>query len=118
VLGFLLIPEFGIVGAAIAGAVSRIILNLVGLTQVYLLLKIHPLNWDYFKPWVAALSGLIVTLLIAGFVQGNFIADLSRYGLWFIIYISFLLLLGPKQNEKDMVKYILEKGSRRLKHNG
>jgi len=64
VLNYLLIPVYGIVGAAIASGASIIIYVLVILMEVYVLLKIHPYNRNFIKITLFGLFvyGLFITL--------------------------------------------------------
>lgn len=64
VLNLVLIPPFGIEGAAIATAVSLVLLNVIRLIQVNWLLGIQPYNQKYWKGGVAlvAASGVMYLL--------------------------------------------------------
>ncbi len=59
-LALLLIPNLGIVGAALAAALTVIILNIVGLIEVFVLMKMHPYRWDMFKPIIAGVGAAFV----------------------------------------------------------
>jgi len=48
-LGFLLIPGYGIVGAAIATAATLSISGLIGLIEIYILYKMQPFSIDSLK---------------------------------------------------------------------
>ena len=61
VLGFLLIPPFGLEGAAIAWAVSLLCTNLLPLAQVFQSLRIHPLSATHLKTMAAIATGFVVT---------------------------------------------------------
>lgn len=59
-LNLLLIPRWGIVGAAAATALCVILLNMLRLIQVYLLHRIQPYNRGFVKPILAALAAASV----------------------------------------------------------
>jgi len=61
VLNLILIPPFGILGAAIATGFSIALLNLLGLSEVYLLYKLHPFSFGYFCVFI---SGLIAFSIV------------------------------------------------------
>ena len=61
VLGFVLIPPFGLEGAAIAWAVSLLCTNLLPLAQVYQSLRIHPFSSTHVKTMAAVAAGFVVT---------------------------------------------------------
>ncbi len=66
VLDWLLIPPYGLWGAALAGAATVILINIMRVLQVWSLLKIHPFSWSFLKPIVA---GLVAGLAIWGAQQ-------------------------------------------------
>lgn len=55
-LNFLLIPRYGIMGAAVANLCGVVIACTLELIFLYTLLKIHPFRLDFIKPLLAALS--------------------------------------------------------------
>lgn len=63
-LNYLLIPSFGMTGASIASGLSLIIFNIVTLSEVYALLKMHPYSRKFFKPAVSAIIASGVILLM------------------------------------------------------
>jgi O-antigen/teichoic acid export membrane protein len=60
-LNILLIPQYGILGAAIAVGTAAAAINLLRLGEVYYFLKMHPYRRDFAKP---LLSGLIVLSIV------------------------------------------------------
>ncbi len=61
VLDLLLIPPYGLLGAAIAGGLAIAIINLLRLTEVYFVLHMHPFKRSLWKPVVAGLSAAALT---------------------------------------------------------
>ncbi|MGI8709259.1 MAG: flippase [Actinomycetota bacterium] len=65
-LGLWLIPDHGIVGAAIAKLVGTAINNIVPLIQVWMSDHMHPFRRDHWKPSIAGISaGALSALMIA-----------------------------------------------------
>lgn len=62
-LDWLLIPQHGLAGAAVAGAVSILLVTLLRVTEVWLTLKIQPFKWSAAKPIAA---GLVSAALVQG----------------------------------------------------
>ena len=62
-LGFLLIPGWGILGAAIASAITNLVSNLWYLWEVRRKLKMSPYNIGYFR-LLFPLTGMLLVLLI------------------------------------------------------
>ena len=105
-LALVLIPRFGIIGAASAAALTVTILNLVGLIEVYCIMKIHPYRWDMLKPLiaggVASNVGLkVMPLIHVGYGHFAIFGALILVGLFGIAYIFVLILL--RFSEEDMM---------------
>ncbi len=65
VLGIILTPRYGAMGTAVATGVALAVVNLMRLLQVWLLLKIHPYQWDVLKPMGAGvMSALVIAALL------------------------------------------------------
>jgi O-antigen/teichoic acid export membrane protein len=60
----LLIPRWGVIGAAAASAFSTVIVNVVCLIEVYALLKMHPYELAILKPILAGLIAAATTFLL------------------------------------------------------
>jgi O-antigen/teichoic acid export membrane protein len=54
-LDVLLIPRWGIVGAALAVTLTTVLINTLRTIQVFLFLRLWPYNWSFLKPVMAAL---------------------------------------------------------------
>lgn len=63
-LCFLLIPGYGLVGAAIASAVTIALFNLVSLAGVMILLKLRPFSLGYLKSWVAGVFAVLLAYVV------------------------------------------------------
>ena len=59
-LNIVLIPLYGINGAATATACTYVFLNLLALTEVYIITKMHPFSRNYVKPLVSSAFLLVV----------------------------------------------------------
>ncbi|RBI61644.1 polysaccharide biosynthesis protein [halophilic archaeon] len=62
-LNFVLIGEYGIVGAAMATGTSLALLNVLRVGEVYYLLDIHPYSLGYWKGGVAVACATVVMLV-------------------------------------------------------
>ena len=84
ILNILLIPEYGIVGAAVATAASYFVANVVRSLKLYQRTKIHPFSWNYVKP-------LVISFLLLGIIQ---LMNLKVSNIWEagIILVAFLVL--------------------------
>lgn len=114
-LNILLIPVWGLVGAAVSFAVALSLINMLRLFEVYRLYKFMPYNKEFFKPMVAGLFSVIVGYIFRLFLNPEenilfFLLDISS--VW-ISYILMIIFLGVT-NEDRM---LLGKISNQLKRN-
>lgn len=91
VLNYLLIPKYGVSGAAIATAISIISINLLRLAEVYKFYQIHPYSSSFIKIFIPA--AVAVLLLVA-------IHTLKIQSIWnillntLIVFSTFSLYIG------------------------
>ena len=105
----LLIPTFGITGAAIGGAVSLSILNLLRFLYLWYKYNLQPFNLKFIFVAVIGISAYLVSALLP--VLPNFIADIIvRSSILTVLFCLpvYLLKLSPDINDKaDEVLRIL-----------
>ncbi|MBN1579647.1 MAG: flippase [Anaerolineae bacterium] len=58
-LNFLLIPRWGLIGAASTSLIAGTVVNLLRLVQVFVLFKMLPYDWNFTKPIVAGLAAFV-----------------------------------------------------------
>lgn len=89
VLNVVLIPPFGIVGAAIASAVSLILFNIIVMVKVYSLCRAQPLSKNLLKPLIAS----VVLAFLFQVMIGSFLTiTLWILPLLFILYYAIYAL--------------------------
>ncbi len=104
-LNLILIPRFGINGAALASLLVFFLLSALRLSEVFILLKIHPFGYALLKPLAA---GLVAALLLvvtrpwlltlpvfAGFLTGAILSLCS--------YTALMLLLKLEPEEREII---------------
>lgn len=115
-LSVALVPSFGIVGAAVASAVSVVIVNSVTLTTVRRRLGYVPYNRAYLKPLAAGLlasTGLLALDLTLPLPDG--IITLAVLGpLFGLSFAGALLALGLTASDKEMLGEFLNAVRRKL----
>lgn len=80
----LLIPRYGMIGAAIATAVSVGLINCIRLAQVYKIVGIHPFSTSLAKLVICSLlSGVAIYFAYSGSLLGKF------PGAWLIYLVAF-----------------------------
>jgi O-antigen/teichoic acid export membrane protein len=106
-LGALLVPRFGIRGAAIAVLASAGAFQVAVTIEVWLLERVHPFSRALAKPVAAALVALAVESALHAFVP----AGAARVGLVIaggaVSYLAALLALGLGPEERQLVKKLI-----------
>ncbi|MHC1635951.1 MAG: flippase [Candidatus Methanospirareceae archaeon] len=93
-LNILLIPPFGINGAAIACTISLAVINILKSTQIFLTYDIHPFTKNYIKPIIA--STALIPMLIKSIFSTPFLFLLS-----FLLAYSGCFLLTRSFDKED-----------------
>jgi O-antigen/teichoic acid export membrane protein len=106
VLDYLLIPRWGLIGAATAVLVGEGTVNLLRLIQVYIIYRILPFNLSFIKPLVATGAALASVLLIGIWlpVQANLINTAIDTIVMCLVYVVILLALGLSAEEINLFK--------------
>lgn len=105
VLNLILIPEYGILGAAVATTVSYAGLNVLYSVQLYRTTGIHPVTTALFKPAVAGLVSMLgIYVLVSGYLNTTAPVLLAMLLIFVSIYgIAVLSLGGIEQEEVVLV---------------
>ena len=103
-LDFLLIPRFGLMGAAVAGMLSIAAIHLVDLSEVWYLLGIHPYNRYTLRPFIAAAPALLGGWLWSQWLPVNSLLQLSAATIVVgLIYVAALMLIGWGEDDRMMM---------------
>ena len=90
-LNLLLIPRWGVNGAAAATAMSIAIVNVVCMVEVWYLLRMQPYNASILKPLVASLIASTLTYLLLQIVTLSLLLQLVIGGIF--LWGSYVLIL-------------------------
>ncbi len=109
ILNYLLIPKYGIVGAALATGISLVLIALIRIIEANYLMKIHPFRMDLWKPISAGLmSSILILFLHSGIpIVGNHMTIL----LLFLFCFSYLLFIYLFRLSKEdiYIKSLIQK---------
>jgi len=104
ILNVLLIPGYGIMGAAVGLAIALIIINIIRLIQVYFILRIHPYRTDFYKPIAAGVSAVMVSLTVAHFlgpqISRPWLKLAGHSAVILLTYVVVLILFGLEEGDK------------------
>jgi O-antigen/teichoic acid export membrane protein len=118
VLVLLLIPPYGVLGAAWASSLTVVILNLVSLVEVWWILKVQPYRWDMLKPLIAGAAGAVVGLLLMQVTQAgspgassvaNFFAAIGLVSVFMLVYALAILWLGLTAEDREVFNAVRAK---------
>jgi O-antigen/teichoic acid export membrane protein len=110
ILNYLLIPIYGINGAAIASAISVGVSNLYRLFLVYRKLKMHPYKISYLKMILAVILSFISTFILNRLIVVYWILNIILFSIVYLILFSvFYYFLGFTNEDLLIFKKIKRK---------
>ena len=105
---YLLIPKYGINGAAAATLLSKLIVNIIRFFIVYTNYKLQPYNFKFILVFVIGALVMGINYIIPK--QSNFIIDIIlRSGTVSIIYIMLIYFLNISEDINNQLNQILKK---------
>ena len=103
-MNYLLIPRYGIIGAAVSGLICTGTLNIIEVGQVYYFFRIHPFRLDLVKPLLAAVIVSCLTLVL----NRLSLLTLSQMNIFLLgicvaifLGLYFLLIIALKLSDED-----------------
>jgi len=111
ILDVILIPRYGLVGAAIAGSLAIIIFSILRAAEVYHIFRMHPFKRAFWKPAVAGIVAMSATYTL----QTLFFAGRDTLALFVLspIFLSLFILviykLGLESDDRVVLLAIWNK---------
>jgi O-antigen/teichoic acid export membrane protein len=105
-LNLLLIPKYGVVGAALSLALVIAIINITRLIEVYLLFKIHPYRLQFYKPVLSAGIAFLIMFFSSKYLQNypNVLLTIVSSSVLFLgVYVLGLYLLGIDEEDRTVL---------------
>lgn len=101
-LNYVLIPKYGIIGAAFATGISVVLLNLVRTAEVFYLMRIQPFRQDFWKPLSAGIISIAITFLLYDYIafSKNYITFILLICIFTFLYLFLIYLF--KFSEEDL----------------
>jgi O-antigen/teichoic acid export membrane protein len=113
ILNLILIPSFGMLGAAIASAISFTLIEIYMTLKLYQLLGIHPFTKVYLRFTTFAISSVLIFYIFRSLFIHTFSTIVLSYTLFLVVYS--ITILGTKSLDKEDVE-ILTKIEKKLLH--
>jgi O-antigen/teichoic acid export membrane protein len=101
-LNIILIPKYGLNGAAIATAITTILLSILLLIEVKYYVHLIPLRKKIFKIFVVSLVPLLLLVLIKKYIATTSLT-LILLGSFFLLSYALLLLLTKSLDKNDIL---------------
>jgi len=103
ILNWWLIPIWGMIGAAVADAVSIALLNIVGLLQIRFLVKLWPYDRRYFKGIIAGLGSAGAIFLVGFLPMDAVIWRLLVVGIVAVLVFALILYWQGLDQEDEII---------------
>jgi capsular exopolysaccharide synthesis family protein len=108
VLNLFLIPRFGIVGSAVAWAISLGLVNLARVTQVWWAMRMLPFDVGVLRGFVAALGALAVAMGVRGWLAGPLELPVGLAAIA-VSYLLVVMALGLSAEDRLVLGALLER---------
>ena len=108
ILNWLLIPKYGILGAALATTISVTLYHLTRLFEVMHVFKIHPYSLKIYKPIIAGLISFGCLAVLSGSEPG-FSRILWVSLLFIALYFISLRIAGLDSRDKEIISHLTSK---------
>ena len=113
-LNLWLIPRYGILGAAMATGTSFALINAARIVEAYILLRVHPYDTNYHKPFISAFVIVIIAMFLSLLDISGPYWIISMAALC-ILYFIVLYFLGLEYEDKMIWNTIKRRiGNRQL----
>jgi O-antigen/teichoic acid export membrane protein len=104
-LNIMLVPKYGIIGAAISTAISWTLLTIILFVQVRLVLGFIPIRKKMLNIFLVSLIPTAILILTRSFVSINFLSLLILGFMFILAYIlSIFLIRGFDRNDLEVIR--------------
>jgi O-antigen/teichoic acid export membrane protein len=107
VLNLLLIPRFGIVGAAIATALSTLVISYLKVYQVKTIFDISPYEWNYLSIPLGGGLASLVAILLRPWVQG--VPSVVGVTMLNAILVVGIMYVFRDERDRQLVRHVRSK---------
>ncbi|HSL46397.1 MAG TPA: flippase [Anaerolineales bacterium] len=116
-LNVVLIPRFGVVGAAISALVMFILLNTIRILQVYYLLRLVPYNRSILKPILAGLVTFVTIFTLNQWIPAgmNPLLVVTYVLVLVTMFAAMIWLMGLSAEDRMLLERVMQKTLKRFK---
>jgi O-antigen/teichoic acid export membrane protein len=113
-LALVLIPPYGVVGAAIASTVGKALNNVLPMIQVYRAEGVQPYERSWWKPICAGLAAALLARIVASVTTfGGVLEPLIATAVIAVVYVGLLLLFGVSEEDRAAIQALVQRRARR-----
>ncbi len=106
---YVLIPRYGVAGAALANALAMVLANLLGLAQVWRHLHMHPVDRGLLRPLFASLPLVGLALFCQAFLGDGWATLLIAGGLGSLAFLGVLTMLKLDEGDRMVLDWVRSK---------
>jgi O-antigen/teichoic acid export membrane protein len=116
-LNWMLIPDYGIIGAAIANTVTLGTMNIMRLIQIYSYSRVHPFSFGFFKALIvgAISTSVVLFLRLVVPLEGPILRVAALGGLFVATYGLLTITAGLDAEEKMLLEKVLKKVRKKVR---
>ena len=105
---YLLIPHYGIIGAAIANALTNISINLISVIELIIIYKLSPFNIKYF---------IIIAIFILCLIGVNYlpVIDIAKAIIFGVVMCTIYVFGVLNKEEKDLFISMIKQRGKKVK---
>jgi len=104
ILSLLLIPPYGLMGAAFATAGGIVTINVITVLGVRRGLRFSPYSYLYYKPVIAGVVAVAATLFAKLLVPGGVLALIILSPFFALVYVLTLLALKLEPSDRQLLE--------------
>tara|TARA_B100001250_G_scaffold235506_1_gene202302 strand:- start:1621 stop:3129 length:1509 start_codon:yes stop_codon:yes gene_type:complete len=118
ILNFILIPNFGLIGAALSTLISMVLLGIARTIEVKIIFNFSFLSRSLLKPIISAIFLISIILFIRPFILSyhTLITLLISLFLTLFVYTIFLFLLKLEPEDKDFLNGLIAFFNKKIKY--
>jgi O-antigen/teichoic acid export membrane protein len=119
-LNILLIPRWGLVGAATAALIASLTINFLRVSEVFFLFRMIPYDASFLKPIAAGLLAFVVAWATRQLLhtESNLILAALNATLLISVYAGMILALGLSQEDRLVLTRLRKRTGRMFSRNG
>ncbi|MCX6711566.1 MAG: flippase [Candidatus Woesearchaeota archaeon] len=109
-LGFILVPKYNLIGAALSTSISFTIMGILFFYYAYKISNLQPIKWVYLKSFILGLISIIIVYKLSTIIKLSIYKLVFLLLLFLVIYLVLLYIFKCLDNQdKLIIKSFLQK---------